>query len=431
MKKVFIYAKKVLKFILITGIIFAIIINIAACVISIKLLHRPFYYTGLISVILFAIVLVYLIFKKLKKVCIISTVILILIYAPAIYDELKDIYIESITLSKSAVTINLDEYMPYDKNSKIVDISKWCTFKLESDLPIVDGAAALFPVYSSFVNAVYPQKIVEANYAKENANKGLTLEKLTYIFDSDLPWRDTDKLSYENVTKLSSGIFQYNNTVGGYRKLAEKETDIFFGVFPSEEQFNYATSHDTKFEFYEIGKDAFVFFVNKNNPINDITSEDVRKIYSGEITNWKEIGGNDEEIIAFQRNTGSGSQTRMIQFMGNVELKEPIREEYKISSMGDIINSVADYKNYRNSIGFSYRYYVEGIKANQNVKLLAINGVEPSIENIQNGTYQLITSLYAVTYEGNENSNVKKMIDWILSDEGQYIVEESGYVPIK
>lgn len=74
---------------------------------------------------------------------------------------------------------------------------------------------------------------------------------------------------------------------------------------------------------------------------------------------------------------------------------------------------------------------MEGIIKNPDIKMLSIDGVSPTAENIRNGTYALTTPIYAVTYENNDNENVKKLIDWMLSDEGQYIIEESGYVGIK
>ncbi|MBQ3593475.1 MAG: hypothetical protein II982_03830, partial [Clostridia bacterium] len=67
---------------------------------------------------------------------------------------------------------------------------------------------------------------------------------------------------------------------------------------------------------------------------------------------------------------------------------------------------------------------------NPDIKMIAIEGVAPTKENIKNGAYPIIAPVYAVTYEGNQNENVHKLIDWILSDEGQYIIEESGYVGI-
>ena len=83
-----------------------------------------------------------------------------------------------------------------------------------------------------------------------------------------------------------------------------------------------------------------------------------------------------------------------------------------------------------NSIGFSFRYYVEGIIQNPDIKLLSIDGIAPTVENIKNGTYPITGPLYAVTWEGNKNENVEKLLEWILSEEGQEIIEKTGYVGI-
>lgn len=281
--------------------------------------------------------------------------------------------------------INTDEYLPFKWNSKIVKL-KDASLKLKEDLPIIDGATAAFPVYSAFVHAVYPRS-----------------------------------------TELYDGVFEYNNTVGGYEKLAERKTDIFLGAYPSGEQLAYAEECGTTFEFTQIGSEAFVFFVHKDNPINSLTAEQIRGIYSGEITNWKEVGGNDEPIAAFQRNEGSGSQSMLLRFMGDTPLMEPPMSQVS-GFMGGIIEEVADYESRSGSIGFSFRFYVEGIIQHPDIKLIAIDGVAPTVENIQNNSYPIIAPVYAVTWAGNDNPNVKKLLDWILSEEGQYIIEETGYV---
>ena len=82
------------------------------------------------------------------------------------------------------------------------------------------------------------------------------------------------------------------------------------------------------------------------------------------------------------------------------------------------------------SIGFSFRYYMDGIVGNQAVKMLALNGVYPSAENIQNGSYPIIAQFYAVYRAENTNKNVPLLIDWILSEDGQTLIEQSGYVRI-
>ena len=82
------------------------------------------------------------------------------------------------------------------------------------------------------------------------------------------------------------------------------------------------------------------------------------------------------------------------------------------------------------SLGFSFRYYMDGIVENDAVKMISLNGVYPSAENIRNGTYPVVARFYAIYRADNENENVPALIDWILSDEGQTIIEQSGYVKL-
>lgn len=172
----------------------------------------------------------------------------------------------------------------------------------------------------------------------------------------------------------------------------------------------------------------FSLFI-KITPIDNLTTEQVQGIYSGEITNWSQIGGKNEEIAAYQRNEGSGSQSMLIRFMDGKEIMEAPTEMVDDLMVG-IVERVSDYRSKSNSIGFSFRYYLEGIIKNPDIKILSIDGVAPTAENIKNGSYPITGPLYAVTWEGNDNENVEKLIDWILSEEGQEIIEKTGYVGI-
>ena len=116
--------------------------------------------------------------------------------------------------------------------------------------------------------------------------------------------------------------------------------------------------------------------------------------------------------------------------MADTPIMEAPTEQVNDFMVG-IIDKVSDYKNKTNSIGFSFRYYMEGIIKNPNVKILKIDGIEPNIENIREEKYPITGSLYAVTYKDNNNENVQKLLDWILSKEGQEIIEKTGYAGIK
>lgn len=345
------------------------------------------YYLSSAGAFLFPIFLVFLIFSKNRKkalpvwLMVIGTYILAMNASIGSYE-----YEESITIDTSP-NINLAEYMPFEENSKIAKLDDEASLKLEGDLPVIDGAAALFPVYSAFINETYP-----------------------------------------NTVALGDGIFEYNNTVSGYELLADKMTDIFIGVYPSEEQLDYAKKQGTEFIFTPIGKEAFVFIVSADNPVESLTTEQIQGIYSGAITNWSEVGGNDEEIVAFQRNKGSGSQSMLERFMDGKEIMEAPTEQVNDLMAGIISEVASDYKNKSNSIGFSFRFYVEGIIKNPDIKMISIDGIAPTAENVRSEKYPIITPIYAVTYEGQQNENVDKLLQWILSEEGQEIVEKTGYV---
>lgn len=119
----------------------------------------------------------------------------------------------------------------------------------------------------------------------------------------------------------------------------------------------------------------------------------------------------------------------LIRFMGDAPILPPTTET-QVDGMGGIIETVANFKNKSNSIGFSFRFYVEGIIKNPDVKMIAINGIKPTAENVKNSTYPIITPLYAMSREGNEKESVETLINWMLSAEGQFIIEQTGYVGI-
>ena len=330
-------------------------------------------------------------FKSKRKVLLIISISYTIVVITMILVNVTKIQYDKSLRINTDVNIDVNEYLPFNDDSKIVKLEREASLKFSTndDLPKVDGAAATFPVYSAFVNAVYPS----------------------------------------NIT-LNTSVFLYTNTINGYNSLANKNIDIFFGAYPSQQQIEYAEALGTEFEYTKIGKEGFVFFVNKNNPVDSLTEEEIKGIYSGRITNWKEVGGKNEKIVAFQRNEGSGSQSMLKRFMNGTKIMEAPKDKYNDLMMG-IVNQVADYTNYSNSIGFSFRYYLEGIAKNKEVKMLKINGISPTKENITNDKYIITTPLYAVTYKGNENKNVEKFLKWILSDEGQSIVDKTGYARIK
>lgn len=299
----------------------------------------------------------------------------------------KNSYIPSIRVSQD--NFYWGRYVPFTESSMLVRLEEdpALKFTLEDQLPRIDGATALFPVYCSFVENVFPKECSVNDFVG------------------------------------------FSTTETAYEKLINGETDIVFAAGPSREQILMAEEKGLELDFTPIGCEAFVFIVNEKNPVSDITVSEIRKIYSGEITNWKELGGRNQKIRPFQRKAGSGSQTAFLKVFGDEKDLLPA-ETHEVSDMMGLYQAVSDYENHGNAIGYSFRFYIQKMDSKKKIKVLKLNGVEASIENILNKTYPVTDSFYAVTVKGKETENMKKFIDWILSSQGQEIVEKAGYVSI-
>lgn len=323
-----------------------------------------------------------------KKALIITFVSLALILsATTVSMRVYDNYMASIPVMQESENL-ISEYSPVSDDSKVATLDGESTLKLESDLPVLDGATALYPVYSAFAKAVYPQSALE-DYATVDCS----------------------------------------TTSGAYERIVSGEVDMIFVSSPSEAQKQNALSHGVELEFTPIGSEGFVFFVNSKNPIENITVEQIQDIYSGKLTEWSQLGVDGlGEIKAFQRDEGSGSQTRLQKLMEGKDLMTPPTSDIAVG-MGEIIKQAADYKNHKNAIGFSFRFYSTEMVKNDQIKLLSINGVAPDIKNIENGSYPLSGNFYVVTRK-DKTENTGKLLEWILSEQAQLLIEKTGYTPI-
>lgn len=292
-------------------------------------------------------------------------------------------------------------YAPYADDTKAVSLDEKSELYLDNELPVMDGATALYPIYSSFAKAVYPKELLE-DLVEQKGNL-VSVKKSDYL-------------------KCSTTTYAYKNIVTG-------DADVIFAASPSAEQEQFAKDNGVELVYTPIGKEAFVFFVNAKNPIDNITIEEIQKIYSGETTQWSDLGvRNLGEIRAFQRDKGSGSQSTLEKLMAGKNLMAAPKEDV-VDGMGGIIERTADYKNFKNSIGYSFRFYSTEMVKNNQIKLLSVNGVYPNLENIENGTYPLASYFYAVSRKGSDE-NTLKLLEWIQGEQGQKIIEMVGYTPL-
>ncbi len=234
---------------------------------------------------------------------------------------------------------------------------------------------------------------------------------------------------------LEEATVVHNTTHNAYENLISGDADLILVTYPSDEELEFAKKAGVELEIIPVVNEAFVFYTNINNPVKDLTLEQIQKIYTGEITNWSEVGGNDAPIKAFQREPNSGSQTGMIKLvMKGLKLMEPPKEDI-IKDMSSIIGLVSDFDNGENSIGYSYYYYATTMydiidkEVADRIHLLGVDGVEPKNETIKNGTYPLRTNYYIVINKDEpEESDTRKLVKAMLGENGQKAAESVGYV---
>ncbi|SCY75353.1 PstS family phosphate ABC transporter substrate-binding protein [Butyrivibrio sp. INlla14] len=325
-----------------------------------------------------------------KKILILATALFFLLFNGFLYVTLTMRLGNNYSGTSQLKMVDVGKFLPFEEDSELARTGSSLYFTSEDDLPVLDGAAALVPVYASVIDNIYPEGCV------------------TYeggVFSDD---------NYYGENFADDSVMQYQNTIRGFDALVDGSVDLFFTAHPSKEQLESAAEKGVELEIVPVGLEAFVFFVNSKNPVDDLSVEKIRGIYRGQINNWKEVGGPNRTIDPILRIKGSGSQTMMEKFME-----------------GDMITKRDPLDVFGASIGYSFRYYLSGMIANDNVKMLSVNGVYPNAENIKNGSYPISANFYVVYRKDNDNHNVKRLVDWLLTDEGQAMIEGCGYVGLK
>ena len=282
-------------------------------------------------------------------------------------------------------------YAPFTENTRAAKLPGIASLTISDELPKLDGAIALYPVYAAFVNAVYDKK------------------------------------------SCTPDVAPCTNTLNAYQRIIKGDCDIIFVAGASEKQKQAASDAGSDLVFTPIGREAFVFLVGKENPIDGLTYQQVRNIYSGKTAYWRTLGwSNGGKMIVFQRPEGSGSQTGLQNIMRGLPIQkvQPLPDK-SLSGTGSMMKQVSvKWQGVQPAIGYSYRYYATAMYPNIDAKMLAIDGIYPSNETIANESYPFTNNFYAVT-NGQPKGNAKLLIDWILTDEGQYLIKQTGYAPLR
>ncbi|MBI9072611.1 MAG: phosphate ABC transporter substrate-binding protein [Melioribacteraceae bacterium] len=231
------------------------------------------------------------------------------------------------------------------------------------------------------------------------------------------------QLLTEEYLKLNPGIAIYvegGGTGSGIKALIRNEIDICTASrdLMADELQLLAEKYNSLGVKYTVAKDALSVFVNPKNPVYNLNTEQIKQIFTCEIDNWSDLGGEDKPITPIIRNPNSGTY---LYFKEHILLGD----EYCDSSLvrpttQSILEEVQDNPY---SIGYGGIGYIEGVKH------IMINGIEPSEQNTQNGLYPISRYLYFIVLDKN-NKHTKSFINWVLTKEGQKIVKASGYIPL-
>jgi phosphate transport system substrate-binding protein len=186
------------------------------------------------------------------------------------------------------------------------------------------------------------------------------------------------------------------------------------------EELKLAASKGLKIKEITIAYDMIVPIVHPSNPVHNLTTGQLKAIYTGGINNWKKVGGQNEEIVVVSRDTSSGTYEVWEE---KVLHKADVRRDALLqASNGAVVTTVAGNPKAVGYIGYGY--------LDNSVKAVTVNGVPTTIENGKSVKYPISRKLYMYVNEEKLSPNSKKFIDFLLGKEGQKIVKEVGYIPL-
>lgn len=261
------------------------------------------------------------------------------------------------------------------------------------DIPHIDGSTACIPLMARMLHQT-------TGISLEEAESTITVSTTGYA------WQNMAVYTTEDSPEL---LLVYEAPEYIQQQVAESGVEL---------------------EVKPIGRDALVFLANEDNPVDNLTTQQLLNIYSGQATNWQQVGGADAPIVAYQRSEDSGSQTmfRKLLIRDNALMDAP--SELAPGGMGELVDQVASYQNTANAIGFSVYYYVDQMYRQPGLKLLSVDGVAPTDATIEDQTYPLCNDFFAVIRaDAAADSPERLLFDWLTTEQGVQCIRDAGYVP--
>lgn len=220
-----------------------------------------------------------------------------------------------------------------------------------------------------------------------------------------------------------------NNTHGAFVNLIDDKVDIIITARSiSRDEKVYAEEQGVTLLEQPIARDALTFMVNAQNPVSNLSIDQIHAIYMGNVQNWSEVGGLDCVMKPYVRNRNSGSQEKFeTMVMDGLTIAD--FPEMQIGTT--MMSPYYQLENDTAGIAFSPFYYYKVMVDSKKVRAVGVDGVEMTKENVMNGTYPYTSKVYtAVRSDIDKSSIAYKLFEFLSSEAGQAIVDESGYVPL-
>lgn len=256
--------------------------------------------------------------------------------------------------------------------------------------------------------------------------------KVSFGFPEGMVMGSDEHKEYTNI--LHTRLLPSSGSHGAYVNLIEGKTGVIIDSRDiSRNELQYAQEQGAVIETKPVAWDALVFIVNPKNKVKSLTLDQIRKIYTGKITNWKQVGGDNHEIHPYMRDTDSGSQEKMETLvMGGQQMKD--WPEMILSSMTSPFFSVE-----QDEWGIAYTpyYYCTKMVGDLiHVKVLSVDGVQPNPVTILRGAagntrnaYPFYSSIYAAVRADEPQDTYPRLIyRWLSTPKGKTIINESGYI---
>jgi len=278
--------------------------------------------------------------------------------------------------------------------------------------PKVDGSTS-----SSVLNIMVACQLLGLRY--EWMPPAIVTEWTLQVNSQDIP---------EQYKTFFGDRIKSSKTHGAFINLIDGKADIILTHRTiSQDEKTYAKTAGVTLIEAPIALDAFVFVVNKENPVKSLTVSQIQKIYTGEITNWNQVGGKDATIKVFTRPRNSGSEEVFRELVMNG--LEPA--EFPESSIGGMAQVFGEILHDENAICYTFNNYknLQARVPDSEVPKIAINNIFPDEKTVKNGTYPFISKVHvAIRSDLAHNSMAYRLSDWLESNEAKSVIIEAGFV---